>query len=169
MLHGFSWEKFTTCSASYQQVPNAVDLGDTERGCRRASLKGFEQAFEAQLASVNITSAIQRVNDTRVTIHVPSFPDYQLPVSRVELINTKWIPRTSIISEQDIATVMGLHTVFVVARAIAAHGTLFHRQPRFLRCLGSRTATQQGLVTRCGAGRTTRCASTDTLCRWNSR
>jgi len=97
---------------------------------RRASLKGFEQAFEAQLASVNITSAIQRVNDTRVTIHVPSFPDYQLPVSRVELINTKWIPRTSIISEQDIATVMGLHTVFVVARAIAAHGTLFHRQPR---------------------------------------
>ena len=100
--------------------------------CRRpATAKGFERAFAAQLRAVSTGSLVSRVNDTRVTIQLPPLPTYALPISRVEHIAVQRIPQGSIVGESDVTTIMGEHSVVIMARTVVVHGTFFDTQIRY--------------------------------------
>jgi len=87
-LIGAEWLVERECC---QGANAAALLGAVLHSNKKASTRGYEDAFAAHAAKLD-ASHIERVNSTRVTIRLPAFSAYKLPVSRVELIQAQEIP-----------------------------------------------------------------------------
>ena len=96
---------------------------------RKATTRGFESAFAAHVAKMD-ASNIERVSSTRVTITLPPWPGYKLPVSRVEQITAQAIPSSVTTAGREIKVLRGSHSVVVFAAAMQAHGSFFDHNSR---------------------------------------